>query len=101
VTRAILALKVQEQQLIASKKQAMAGLSKRTHTTQQLQLHTPAPQRQQQWGRQLQSGSVQSGSLPLSVGLHGPVSPTPTLGQLQHATFQTGAAGAASWASPY
>jgi hypothetical protein len=101
VTRAILALKVQEQQLIASKKQAMAGVSRRPHNPQQLQLYTAAPQRQQQWGRQLQSPRVQTGSLPQGVGLGIPGSLPPSMGQLQQATLQIGAASAASWGSPY
>jgi hypothetical protein len=102
VARAILALKLQEQQLIASKKQAMEGVRRRTHSPQQLQLqlHAPAP-RLQQWGRQLQAPNMQQGSMPLSVRLHGAVGYTPVLGQPQQASLDTAAASAATWGSPY
>jgi hypothetical protein len=46
VTRAILALKLQEQQLLAAKKYEMAGMNRRPQNTTKLQLRPARPQLQ-------------------------------------------------------
>jgi hypothetical protein len=97
VTRAILALKVQEQQLLAVKKQAMAGINTNMHgrRSQHAQLQLQPARKVQQNRLRLQSNGMQQASILQSVV---PTAPTSML-QLQQVFVHPAAVSAASLGS--